>query len=90
MECKRLPTPAGSGRDEKEYVITKPGSTGGIQRFKAGNHGAGHTLGAMIGYVQEGTVSAWDSRVAQWTQRTGGRGEPGGVQGICFQLEGRR
>ena len=36
IECKRLPTPKENDRDEREYVVTRRGSTGGIQRFKAG------------------------------------------------------
>jgi hypothetical protein len=66
IEWKRLPTPKGKDRDEREYVIGRFTSTGGIQRFKAGHHGATHTLGAMIGYVQEGTANFWDKRVAGW------------------------
>ena len=56
----------GKKRDEREYVISQHSSTGGIQRFKAGHHGAAHTLGAMIGYVQEETTAVWDARVAEW------------------------
>jgi hypothetical protein len=48
IECKRLPTPRGQDRDEREYVFSQYTSTGGIQRFKAGHHGASHSLGAMI------------------------------------------
>jgi hypothetical protein len=66
IECKRLPTPKDKDRDEREYVFNKHASTGGIQRFKAGHHGAGHKLGAMIGYVQHGTCSSWTTRVAEW------------------------
>lgn len=66
IECKRLPTPKGNGRDEWEYVINRQKSTGGIQRFKAGHHGAAHTLGAMIGYVQEGSATLWHKRVTGW------------------------
>lgn len=66
IECKRLPTPTGTGRDEREYVITKDGTTGGIQRFKEGRHGAAHNVGAMIAYVQDGTAETWDARVAGW------------------------
>jgi hypothetical protein len=66
IECKRLPTPKGSDRDEREYVISRYSSTGGIQRFKEGNHGSTHTLGAMIAYVQEETTAVWDKRVAGW------------------------
>jgi hypothetical protein len=66
MECKRLPTPKGADRDEREYVINRHSSTGGIQRFKAGNHGAAHKIGAMIGYVQDKTTAFWDQRIAEW------------------------
>ena len=66
IECKRLPTPKGSNRDEREYVFSRYSTTGGIQRFKAGHHGAVHALGAMIGYVQEGTVKTWHERIEMW------------------------
>jgi len=66
IECKRLPTPDGSDRDEREYVISRYSSTGGIQRFKEGHHGSAHTFGAMIGYVQEETVGFWNTRIAEW------------------------
>lgn len=66
IECKRFPIPSGINRDEREYVISQYRSTGGIQRFKAGDHGAVHSLGAMIGYVQEQTVAYWNERVASW------------------------
>jgi hypothetical protein len=68
IECKRLPTPQGKDRDEREYVVTKHGSTGGIQRFKFGHHGAAHRLGAMIAYVQEMTFSHWLGQVNGWIQ----------------------
>ncbi len=66
IECKRLPTPKGKDRDEREYVITVPGTTGGIQRFKMGYHGATHTFAAMIAYVQAQTCSHWLNRVNGW------------------------
>lgn len=66
LECKRLPTPKDAGRDEREYVISAQSTTGGIQRFKAGNHGALHKLGAIIGYVQEEDTARWNKRVAAW------------------------
>ncbi len=66
IECKRLPTPRDKKRDEREYVITVPGSTGGIQRFKFGHHGAAHTFAAMIAYVQEQTCSHWLDQVNGW------------------------
>jgi len=66
IECKRLPTPKEKDRDEREYVYSQYSSTGGIQRFKAGHHGAQHSLGAMIGYVQQDTATAWGDRVRAW------------------------
>ena len=66
IECKRLPTPKGTKRDEREYVITKFSTTGGIQRFKFGHHGAAHTFAAMIAYVQEQSFSHWLDQVNGW------------------------
>lgn len=58
-------------------MINRNASTGGIQRYKAGHHGAGHTLGAMIAYVQQETGKVWNTRVAEWINdliETGNRG----------------
>jgi hypothetical protein len=66
IECKRLPTPKAKDRDEREYVINRHASTGGIQRFKAGHHGSSHRLAAMIAYVQKGTLLVWEKRVGSW------------------------
>jgi hypothetical protein len=66
VECKRLPTPGASNRDEREYVIHRTRSTGGIQRFKLGLHGADYSLGGMIGYVQQSEPAFWFSSVRQW------------------------
>jgi hypothetical protein len=66
IECKRLPTPKGNDRDEREYVITEPGSTGGIQRFKFGHHGAAHDFVAMIAFVQEHTFNHWIGKINGW------------------------
>lgn len=73
IECKRLPTPDGKDRDEREYVISQYSSTGGIQRFKAGHHGAHHSLGGMIGYVQSETTAVWDARIAGWISDLAGK-----------------
>lgn len=75
IECKRLPTPSGKKRDEREYVFTQYGSTGGIQRYKAGHHGADHVLGAMIGYVQAGALDAWGGQVNRWIKDLANAGE---------------
>ena len=66
IEAKRLPTPKEKDRDEREYVITEPGSTGGIQRFKFGHHGATHDFAAMIGYVQQDSFDHWFGEVNGW------------------------
>lgn len=66
IECKRLPTPKAKNRDEREYVTTKFGTTGGIQRFKFGYHGAAHTFATMIAYVQGYTFSHWLNQVNCW------------------------
>jgi hypothetical protein len=73
IECKRLPTPDGKDRDEREYVISQYSTTGGIQRFKAGHHGSRHTLGGMIGYVQSETTAVWDARIASWISDLAGK-----------------
>lgn len=66
IECKRLPTPRRSGRDEREYVFSQFSSTGGIQRFKAGYHGAAHSRAAMIGYVQDQDIPFWLQQLDAW------------------------
>lgn len=66
IECKRLPTPRDGRRDEREYVIDRRATTGGIQRFKAGDHGAEHRLAAMIGYLQADSPPVWHDRLNSW------------------------
>lgn len=66
IECKRLPTPTDNNRDEREYVITRDKTAGGIQRFKLGAHAPDHPLAGMIGYVQAETFDVWESRMAGW------------------------
>ena len=68
IECKRLPTPKDKDRDEREYVVTNPGTTGGIQRFKFGHHGADHKMAAMIGYIQDGVFSQWLAKMNGWIE----------------------
>jgi len=69
IECKRLPTPKGKNRDEREYVTNYPGTTGGIQRFKFGYHGSDHNFAVMIGYVQEQPLSHWLQKINQWIRK---------------------
>ncbi len=66
IECKRLPIPSGSNRDLREYVFSQHSSTGGIQRFKTGDHGAAHSNGAMIAYIQEKDAAHWYAKVTAW------------------------
>lgn len=87
IECKRLPTPPEGDRDEREYVFNRRATTGGIQRFKAGHHGAAHTLGAMIAYVQEETTMFWDNRVAGWIKELVDSGQPGWTAKDLLYLE---
>jgi len=87
IECKRLPTPKDKGRDEREYVINRYASTGGIQRFKAGHHGGDHKLGAMIAYVQEETRMIWHTRVAEWIENLVAVGQPGWTAQDLLHLE---
>lgn len=68
IECKRLPTPIGKDRDEREYLISRFSSTGGVDRFKAGHHGATHAHAAMIGYVQDKDVAFWRSQIDSWIE----------------------
>lgn len=66
IECKRLPIPKGKGRDEREYLTTDLGTTGGMQRFKFGHHGATHDFVAMIAYVQEHSFQHWLGKLNGW------------------------
>lgn len=66
IECKRLPTPKGGKRDEREYLFSKFSTTGGVQRFKAGHHGSRHTRAAMIGFVQTMDALHWCGRTGKW------------------------
>ena len=59
-------TPKGKDRDEREYVFTKEGTTGGVQRFKFGHHGSTHNFAAMIGYVQERDFAHWLTEINGW------------------------
>ncbi|MFT8698252.1 hypothetical protein [Acetobacter orientalis] len=56
-------TPVGRYRDKREYLRVAHGGTGGVQRFRAGLHGAAHEEGAMIAYIQAGDVSTLTARI---------------------------
>ena len=66
IECKRLPTPKGHKRDEREYLYSRFSTTGGVQRFKAGHHGSSHDRAAMIAYVQERDIPSWTVQLEDW------------------------
>jgi len=87
IECKRLPTPKGKNRDEREYVINRHAATGGIQRFKEGHHGAAHSLCAMIAYVQEENSMYWTTCVSQWITELIESGQPGWTAKDILVLE---
>lgn len=77
IECKRLPTPAGTDRDEREYLISRFSTTGGVQRFKAGHHGAAHDRASMIAYVQNRDIAHWLAQLETWIDRLVGDGTEG-------------
>lgn len=87
IECKRLPTPKDKERDEREYLFNRHASTGGIQRFKSGHHGASHKLGAMIAYVQEETRGFWNTKVAEWINDLVSSGQTGWTAKDLLHLE---
>jgi len=66
IECKRLPTPKGSDRDPREYVVSDSSTTGGLQRFKLALHGGAHAFAAMIAYIQNEAPSVWCERIRGW------------------------
>src|SRR3546814_17405779 len=72
MECKRLPTPTGTDRDEREYLYSRCSTKGGVQRFKAGHHAASHARAAMIGSVQGRHIPAWSVQLDRWIEGLGG------------------
>lgn len=72
IECKRLPTPVGQRRDERENVVVGgSGTTGGIQRFKLGAHGAAQAMAVIIGYIQDGDAEQWLQSVNGWLTEAG-------------------
>lgn len=64
IEGKRLPAP--SKDREREYVSGEEKHSGGIQRFKLGLHGKDHAIAIILGYLQQGKLQEWHSRVNGW------------------------
>lgn len=66
FEGKRLPAPNGKSKREREYVTGGAETSGGIQRFKLGLHGAKLKLAVIIGYVQQGKIREWVAQINSW------------------------
>lgn len=64
IEGKRLPPP--SKTREREYVSGGKEFSGGIQRFKLGLHGRELPTAIILGYLQQGTLQDWHSRINEW------------------------
>jgi len=65
IEGKRLPAPAKTR--EREYVTGEEDKiTGGIQRFKTGDHGSTFDTAAVIGYVQKNNFEYWLNTINEW------------------------
>jgi hypothetical protein len=65
IEGKRLPAP--SSDREKEYVTGgEKYQRGGIQRFKLKRHGENHEIAAIIGYLQDGLIKDWYTKINNW------------------------
>ena len=60
--------PAPSTDRKMEYVTSGRNEKikGGIQRFKLGLHGGNLPVAAMIGYIQEKSISHWHQLINQW------------------------
>ena len=64
VEGKRLPPP--SNARKREYVSGGKKLSGGIQRFKLGLHGGKLSTAIILGYLQQGTLQEWHSRINGW------------------------
>lgn len=73
FEAKRLNSTLGKGR-EKEYVLgeyrqgKRVKNSGGIERFKNGQHGSDVQHAAIIGYIQTDTPDYWHKKVNGWIE----------------------
>lgn len=75
IEAKRLPPPDRTGEDRsREYVVgmwkqkynPRKLRTGGIERFKEGDHGADLNRAAMVGFVQRKDFEHWHGAINGW------------------------
>lgn len=78
IECKRLPAPR--NERQKEYVtgLSETKTTGGIQRFKTGDHGRGHSHAILVGYVEKYGFVYWENCVNAWIRELDGKTMPTG------------
>jgi hypothetical protein len=90
IECKRLPMPEPKrkDRDHREYLYDQYKSAGGVQRFKASNHGAKHAFAAMIGYVQSGRADEWLTTINGWVAALAETGADGWSEADTLSLDG--
>ncbi|MCL2651417.1 MAG: hypothetical protein FWD60_10400 [Candidatus Azobacteroides sp.] len=69
VEAKRLPT--GSGERENEYVygfFNSGSPSGGIQRFKTGDHGFRLSKSGLLGYIEANDCFYWYNTINKWIQ----------------------
>ncbi|MBI2417571.1 MAG: hypothetical protein HYV28_06650 [Ignavibacteriales bacterium] len=67
VEAKRLPTPGRKRVQEYIWGVTdNDRPTGGIQRFKTGDHGAGLANCALLGFVESKSFYYWFSTINSW------------------------
>ena len=69
FEGKRLPAPKGQPKREREYVTGGEETSGGIQRFRLGLHGAGQGVAVIVGYIQKGTPAEWFGQINVWIKQ---------------------
>ena len=65
IEGKRLPAPPPKKR-EREYVSNFSECSGGIQRFKCSEHGAGLPVSVLVAYIQRGSAPDWFATINTW------------------------
>lgn len=69
FEGKRLPPPKGQSKRKREYVTGGDETSGGIQRFRLGLHGAGQDMAVMVGYIQKKTPAEWFNQINLWIKQ---------------------
>ena len=64
FEAKRLPAP--TLKRKLEYVTGGTNITGGIQRYKTGDHGGEHAIAGIIGYIQKRDIAFFYEEINSW------------------------